>query len=397
MAGNQRENERKARQRNKERKIQRIGWSIIILVTAILIVMKVVEVDFNSIKDKYVDENGKVSISDDIEMSAYPYQLDSSGGVKLSYQGNMLNILTDSSCTVLDPKTANSLNSFSHGYANPIVRTAGNYFCTYDQGATRIRLDNLKKNEFEDTVKKPILTADVSSSGNVIYATSSDESKSTVYVVSNTLKSLMKQDINSGYVVAVAIDATGKRCAYAAVNTKNAKLVTTVYTINVGDEGERASFDYPGTNVLDLKYCGADLYFVGDNCVYTVTSQKKQREAFKQGSANTVCFGYTKDNELLYVYSDYSSANENHLVNISSSGRVRKSIELKKRPKSVTSVSNEICVLFGDTIKIYSLTSGDEKASFKCDDGVSCAYKLSSRVYVVKGQMLDIIEQEDKK
>ena len=54
-------------------------------------------------------------------------------------------------------------------------------------------------------------------------------------------------------------------------------------------------------------------------------------------------------------------------------------------------------MLFGDTIKVYSLTSGDEKASFKCDDGVFAAYKLSSRVFVVKGQTLDVIEQEDKK
>ncbi len=393
MAGNQRENARKAKKRNKEAKIQRIIWAAIILVAAILVVMKIVEVDFNSIKDKYIDKNGDVNVSDNVEMSVYPYELDSSGGVKMMYQGDMLNILTDTSCTVIDPKDAQPLNTFNHGYANPVVKCADNYFVTYDQGGTRLRLDNLKKNEYKDTTEEPVLCADVSQSGDVIYATSSKDSKSCIYVLSPSMKVVMKHEVNTGYVVAVAIDSTGKRCAYATVNTKNAKFITTLYTINVGDEGERASFEYPGVNVLDLKYSSGDLYFVGDNCVYTVTSQKKQHEAFKAGTSNTVCFCYTKDGELLYVYSDYSSANENHLVNISTTGRARKKIELSKRPKYISSVANEICVLFGDGIKVFSLTSGDDKGSFKCDDSVSCAYKLSSRVYVVKGRQLDVIEE----
>ena len=393
MASNQRENARKTKKRNKQAKAQKIIWAVIILVVAILVVMKIVEVDFNSIKGKYIDSNGKVNVSDTIELGPYPYQLDSSSGVKLNYQNDKLNVLTDTSCTVLDPKDATELNKFEHGFANPMVCCAGSYFVTFDQGGLKLRLDNLKKAEYTDTLTEPVLTADVSETGNVIYATASKDNKSTVYVLNTSMKVVMKHDVNEGYVVAVAIDYSGKRCAYATVNSKDAKLVTTVYTINVGDEGERASFDYPGTNVLDLSYCSDDLYFVGDNAVYTVTSQKKQHEVFKTGSSNTVCYCYSKDGELIYVYSEYSSANENHLVCVSTSGRVKKRIDLSKRPKSVSSVSNEICVLFGGNIKIYSLTSGDEKVSFKCDDSVYAAYKLSSRVFVAKGQQLDYIEQ----
>ena len=216
MAGNQRENERKTKKRNKQQKMQRIGWGIIILVAAVLIVMKVVEVDFNSIKDKYIDENGKINVTEDVEMTAFPYNLDSSAGVKLNYQGDMLNILTDSSCTVLDAKNAKEIYRFNHGYANPVICTAGNYFCIYDQGSTRIRLDNLKNKEFESTVDSPILTADVSGSGAVIYATASDESKSTVRVLNSTMKEIMRHEVNAGYVVDVAIDSTGKQIGRAS-------------------------------------------------------------------------------------------------------------------------------------------------------------------------------------
>lgn len=393
MPSNQRENNRKVRKRNKELKIQRIIWSIIILVIAILITMKVVEVDFNSVKKRFVDDGGKLNVTEGIEVGAYPYQLDTAKNVNVMLQNDKLNVLTGVSCTVLNPKDAKTLRTFNHGYANPIVKTAGNYFCTIDQGATKYRLDTLQKKVYEQNLDSPILCADVSKTGQVIYATSSKDSKSTLTVVNKSLKKVLKKEINSGYIVGVAIDESGKRCAYATVNSKNAKLITTVYTINVGDDSERASFEFPGSNILDLKYCKNDCYFVGDNCLYTITSQRKKKEVFKTGDANTVCFNYTKDGELVYVYSDYSSANENHLITVKPSGRKSKKIELSKKPKFVSSTGNEICVLFTNIIKVYSLSSGAEKAKYKCDDGVKSAHKLSSRVFVNKGQQLDIIEQ----
>ena len=393
MPNNQRETARKARKRNKEQKIQRIIWSVIFLVVAILIVMKIVEVDFNSVKKRFVDDGGKLNVTEEIEVGAYPYQLDSSKNVDVVLQGDKLNVLTGTSCTILNPKDAKQLYTFEHGYSNPIVSTAGNYFCTIDQGATRFRLDTLQKDVYEQTLDDPVLCADVSKTGSVVYASTSKDNKSTLTVVNKSLKKVLSREVNTGYIVAVAIDSAGKRCAYATINSKDAKLVTTLYTINVGDESERASFDLKSCNVLDMNYCGNDLYFVADNAVYTISNQKKQKEVFKTGSANTVCFNYTKDDELIYVYSDYSSANENHLVTVKSSGRLGKSRELKKRPKYVSCNGNEICVLFTNTIKIYSLSGGSDKATYKCDDGVQTAHKLSSRVFVSKGQQLDIIEQ----
>lgn len=397
MPNNQRENARKARKRNKEQKIQRIIWSIIILVVAILIVMKVVEVDFNSVKKRFVDDGGKLNVTEEIEVGAYPYQLDSSKNVNVVIQGDKLNALTGTSCSILNPKDAKQLYTFEHGYANPIVSTAGNYFCTFDQGATRFRLDTLQKKIYEQTLDAPVLCADVSKTGSVIYASASKDNKSTLTVVNKSLKKVLKKEVNSGYIVAVAIDSDGKRCAYATINSKDAKLLTTVYTINVCDEADRASFEFKSGNILDLNYCGKDLYFVADNGVYTIINQKKQKEAFKSGSANTVCFGYTKEDELIYVYSDYSAANENHLVTVKPSGRKGKSIELNKRPKYVSSNGNEICVLFTNTIKIYSISGGADRGTYKCDDGVQTAHKLSSRVFVSKGQQLDIIEQSANK
>ncbi len=392
MPNNQRENRRKSKKEYNAAKTRRIIWIIIAVVSVALIIMKVVEVDFNSVKRRFVDDNGSISINLDTDVSAYPYQLDSSSNTKMYYQNDKLSVLTSVSCTVLNPKDASVIRSFNHGYSNPFMRNSGNYICTFDQGGRKLRLDSLREGVYEQETEGAVLTADVSASGTVIYAERSEKEKSRLTVINRSLNKLLELNVNDGYIVNVAIDKSGKKCAYAAVNTDNGRLVTTVNTINAGDKKVRASFPYEGSNILDLSYCEGDLYIVGDDFVNTVTSQKRKHEALKQGEANTVCFSYTKDGELIYVYSDYSSANENHLLEITVGGRTRKKIELNQRPKAVTSVSNEICVLNSDRVKIYSLTSGDEKESYRCDSSVNEAYKLSTKVFVSRSQQIDVLK-----
>ncbi len=392
MPTNERQNARKAKKRRDEQRTKRIIWIVIILVAALLIVMKVMEIDINSIRNRFSGE--EKSISEVLMDNAYPYSLDSSKGVKVTAQNDKLNILTDVSCTVLNPTDAAVLYHFSHGYANPIMKAAGNYFVTFDQGANRLRLDTLNASVYETKTENPILTANVAKNGNVIYAMKSSSSKSTVVVINASLKKLTEFEVNDGYVVLTAIDPAGKRCAYATVNTKNAKLVTTVYTINIGDDKERAHFDFEGTDLLDLRYCASDLYIIGNDCVSTVTSQKKQHEVFKKGDVNTVCFNYTSNGELVYVYSKYSAANENYLAHISPTGKVGVTVELNQKPKYVSSSSNEMTVLLPDKIVTYSITKGDKRAETDCDDSLSSVHKLSTKCFVCRHQLIDVVEQK---
>lgn len=392
MPTNERQNARKAKMRKSEQKTKRIIWIAIILVAAILIVMKVMELDVNSIKSRITGEEG--SISEVLTAEAYPYSLDSSKNVKVTAQNDKLNILTDVSCTVLNPTDAQVLYTFSHGYANPIMKAAGNYFCTFDQGANRLRLDTLSAAVYETKTENAVLTANVAKNGSVIYAMKSNDSKSTVVVMNSSLKKLAQFEVNDGYVVLTAIDSSGKRFAYATVNTQNAKLVTTVHTFHLGDDAEKAHFDFEGTNLLDLQYCASDLYIVGDDCVATVTAQKKLHEVFKTGEVNTVCFNYTSGGELVYVYSKYSSANENYLAHINTTGKVGVTVELNQKPKYVSSSSNEMTVLLPDKIVTYSITKGEKRAESECDDSLSSVHKLSTKCFVCRHQLIDVVEQK---
>lgn len=392
MASKQRENARIEKKRAKERKTKKFIWIVLIIVIIILIIMRVCEIDFDSLKDKYTDENGKFTISMTADTDAYPYPVDSSDIINVKPVSDKLLILTSSSLTVLNPVNAEVVYTASHGYSNPVMSSAGQYICIIDQGTNRLRLDRTSQEVYESKTDNALLCADVSKSGTVIYAARSDENKSSVTVTNSSLKKIADFEVNDGYVVCVAIDASGKKCAYATVNSVNAKLVTTIHTFNVGDNGDRAAFDYEDSSVMDLHYSdSSNLYYVGTNCVSVISSQKKEKPVFELGTINTECFNYTKNNELVIDFTPYSQANENSVAYVKSSGKVSTKIDLQKKVKYLSSSSNEICVLFSDKVSTYSLTKGNEKGSVSCDDSLTTADKLSSKIFVTRHQLIDVM------
>lgn len=393
MPSHERENARKERQRKNDLKTKRAVWIILAVIIIILIVLKVCEVDFASIKDRFTDENGKFSISMGASDEAYPFELDSSENVRISSNNDKLNILTDQSMTVLNPGDAEVIYSFSHGYANPIARYSKPYYCIVDQGATRFRLDTNTENIYEEKTDLPILCADVAGNGTVAYATKGKDVKSTLYVINNKLDKKMTLDINDGYIVFVAIDASGKKIAYATINSKDAKSVVTVHTMSVGDEEPKATFDFVDTDILDLRYSNSsDLYFVGNDMVAVITSQKNLKEVFKKGSVYTVDFTYTSNDELVYAGSEFSQSEQCTVSCISSSGKVKTSINLNQNIKDISSYSNEISVLFDDRIEVYSRTKGNLKATHKCDSSVKSIHKMSNKIFVYRQKLISVIE-----
>lgn len=385
----EREEARRERQQKKVNKRKRIIWVIIAIVVAVLLVMKIIEIGMNS-SVKPIVENGKLSISSS-ESSDYPYAIDSSK-VKVEAMEDKLCLLTDSTLTLLNVANANADLSISHGFANPIMETSGRYVCLYDQGSNRFRLDNDKENVYEMKTKTPILCAGVSKNGRVAYAVRGDNSKSTVYVVNKSQSELMKLDVNTGYVVAAALDYSGKKLAIASINSKDAKLITTIEIYNVGNDEMISSFVLEAVNLMDLHYSkSSDLYVVATNCVQVITNQKKQNVVFDLGEINTNCFTYTDKDELVIAYSKYAGATKDFVSYVKSSGKVKTTIELEANAKYVSSNSNNATVLFSDKIITYSLRNGEVKEEVECDETVSSANRLSSKIFITRQQLVDVM------
>ncbi len=392
MASNERENARREKIEKKNKRNRTVIWVILIIVVAILLVLKACEIDFDAVKARFTDSNGKFTLSATADVDSYPYTLDSSDVIEMNMYNDKLNVLTDTSLTVINPANAKKMYSFDHGFAEPILSHCGNYFCMIDQGGTRLRLDTNKDSKYEMNLDNPVLVADVAKNGNVIYATAADDCKSQVVVTTSSLKKVFTYKANEGYVTDVAIDPSGKRVAVVTVNSVNAGLVSTVSTFSISDEKPKAQFKYEGTNILDIHYSSSRLFVVGDDCLSVITSYKNKKDVLKAGHSDVRQFYYTDNGGLAIDYAKYENSVENTISYISSSGKIKNEISLKKRITSLSVTSNKIVVLFDDCVNVYSLRNGEKKKSFSVEEGTKSAILIGNNLYVHRGQLIEIKE-----
>ncbi|MGN0521636.1 MAG: DUF5711 family protein [Eubacterium sp.] len=393
MAGNQREMQRREKRAKKDKRNRIIIWIIIALIVVVLAVMKVCEININSVKNHFTDENGNFTLTNGVVTDNFPYNLDSSSNVVLKPVNNKIGILTPTAFTVLDSSDATEEYSFDHGYSNPIISSSGVYSLIIDQGAKMFRLDTTSDNVYQSEAKNNILCADVAKNGTVVYATTSSEKKSEIYVITKSLKEKLHYSVSYGYVIAVAVNDTAGKIAFAAVNSENAQLKTMLYTMDASTGEIKGEFDITSGNIADLEYSGRNLIVVGDNFAGMVSNQKKYEQIYKSGDINTVCFTYTPSKGLILVYNDYINSTDNNLVYIKN-GKIKTDIKISGNIKAVSASSSLVSVLTGNEIITYNISNGEEKKKSKVDDSVKSICSMGSDVFVHRQSLVDRNEAE---
>ncbi|MDD6728019.1 MAG: DUF5711 family protein [Eubacteriales bacterium] len=396
MADNQREMQRREKKAKKDRKNKIIIWSVIAVVIVILAVMKICEVNINSVKDRFTDADGNFTISQGVSEGNFPYNIDSSKNVVIKNVNKKLGVLTPLSFTVLDSNDAESEYSFEHGYSSPILKTSGIYTLIYDQGAKNMRLDTTSKAMYEMQTNNTIFCADVAKNGSVVYACASDEKKCDVHVLSKTRKELLSYSTSEGYIVAAAINDSGNKIAFVTVKSENAQLKYVLTTMNVGSDEVKASTTLPLGNVVELKYSSSNIYVVGDDYLAVVKNQKELEIVFDHSQINTVSYTFTPSNELVLVYNSYANSTENVVARISSNGKVKKETKLTGTVKSISASSNAVSIYADNEITTLKLSNLEKSGSITTDDSIKSICRMGSEVFVHRQSLIDRSEAETK-
>ena len=395
MASNQREIERKEKQLKKDKKQKAVIWIIIAVVVLVLAIMKVCEININSIKDRFTDENGAFTLTDGVTENNFPYTLDASQNVNIVNLNNKLGVLTPNSFTVIDSSDANTDYMFEHGYSNPILASAGIYSLIYDQGAKHYRLDTVSQAVYEMDSESSILCADVNKNGVVALATTSKEKSCDIKVYNKALKELFSYSISGGFIVDIALNDNAKKVAVAVVNSENAQLSTTVYSYSIAGNGsDEKVVKLPNTNIADIKYAGNNIWAVGDDFLGVIKGEKLVT-SFEQGSINTVAFSFNQSGELALVYGKYSNSTEYVIAYVKPSGKVKNEIAIDSNVKSVCATTGLVTVLTNDDIVTYNLRNGEEKSRIATNDSAKSICKIGSGIYIQKQSIIIRGEEEE--
>lgn len=390
MASEQREAQRRERKREKDKKTRRIIWILLAATVLILAILRLCEIDFSSVKQTLTGGSGSISGQLDGD---YPYTLDTSEKVTVLKQGSKLAVLTASSVTVLNPSDAKVEFTAVHGYSNPVAKTSDSYLLTFDQGAKKLRLDYSGENLYEISAENAVLCADVADNGSIVYASTSSEKRSDVFVLSKTQNEKLRYSTSYGFVTNAAISSNGKTVAFVAMNSEDARLLSKLYIIHVGDSEPYAAFDIKSSHVLDLSFKGSSLYVLGNDFL-SVVSGDKMSSVIKQGEMNAVSFDYTPSGELVLAYNTYSNSTENTLIRVSGSGKIKSTLQLSGAVKDLSAASGDVSVLFSDRIDTYAFADAEKKAALACTDSVRSITRMSSGVFI---QRQSLLEKEEAK
>ncbi len=390
MASEQREKERLERKLKKSKKKRAAAWIIIGVVVAALLIMRIAEIDFSSIRD------GSAFSSVSSRDSGYPYGLSTGSDVYFGSVDGDVCILEDSAYTVLDSSDAEVRLNFDHGYSNPVIKTAGSYSLLYDQGGLSYRLDSGDENIYQEKAQEQLLCAGVSDSGTVVLATTSQDSLSTVYVYNRSLKQKFSFGVTDGYVTGVAVDSRGSRVAFAAVSSENARFKTVVYTMSIDDSKPRAQFEYVGSSVLELRFSSTDLFVVGNDFVSVIDSLKNEKKVYGQGTVGLVSYSFTNDGSLIYAYTAYSGSADNNISVVKPSGKVTEVASTGSAVKDVTGDSKRISVLTAESVITYKISNSKVLAEYQVDDSYSSIQQISSHVFARHQAVVELLAGEQE-
>ena len=394
MSTSQRENERKEKQNQKTRKKQRIMWIIIAVIIVLLVVMKLFELDFSSIGNAI---SGKEeSIVSSVSSGNYPVTLTSSKNIAFgSISGNVY-ALTDLDLNIISSSNGEVKQNYEHRLANPVIDVNGGYAVLFDQGGTAYSLHTPTDTVYTDKADNSILCAAVSQTGTVALATTSDCAKTTIKVYSKSLDEKFSFDVSYGYVSALAIDSRGTRLAFAAVNSEGAKLKTVVYTMNISDDKPRGEFEYLVSSVVDLQFNSSDVYVVGNDFVSVISSLKKERKAFEQGSISLVSYCYDTSNRLVIAYADFEGSVSDSVAIVKPSGRVSSKGTDLPEIKAITASSSTVSILSGNELISYKSSNFEERQKLIALESYSDIQQMSSKIFVRYQSFVDLAENENK-
>ncbi len=389
MASNQRENERREKQNQKRRKKQLTIWIIIAVIIAAMAIMKIAEIDFRGLFDS-VKNPSAISdrVSDDRQ---FPYAISAGENTVLEAMGNKIAILNDSTYTVINASNAKERIKDEHGYANPVLSVSGGYSVMIDQGSDTYRLDSSTENIYENSVKGEILCADVSDTGVVAIAYVSGVHKSTVAVYGKSLNERMSYEASGGYITSVAIDDRSRRVAFTVTSSEGAKIKSTLYTMDIGDNEPTAKFEYLGSSVLNIHFSSNDLYVVGNDFLSVINSMKNEKSVYAKGSINTVAYCYSPSDDLIIAYGEYVGSPSNIISCVKPTGSIRAEANVQAQIKDVAASGNAMTALTGSEIISFKQKNGKESERIPVDDSYVEIEQMSSKIFGIHSSLLEIV------
>ena len=169
--------------------------------------------------------------------------------------GEHIGVMTDA-VYFLFAENGKQLLSAQHGFANPVVESAGRRFLIYDQGGNKLMVRMRDKILFEKEFEYKIISADIAEDGTLSVITSAQRYASRLHVFDSSYEEeIFTWSASDEYIICADTDSESKTVAAAALSANaSGEMVTTVHVFTTEAAVELAKKEFKGASVLSLEY-----------------------------------------------------------------------------------------------------------------------------------------------
>lgn len=292
------------------------------------------------------------------------------------YDGDIMYV-SDTSFSAVSSK-GNEIGYNQHGFAKPILCTAGDNVLIYNLGGNGFVTGTKEKlNKPKDT-DYYVLTADINDKGYYCVVTQTDGYLSKIFVYNNNKEKIYTYSFSDYYINAVAINSSGTGCIACGVTGDNGSLLGMAYVLDFTQEKPVATYNLDENSIYSVRYFNSNtVCMVGSKSSYTLDIGGGNLKQVDYGNMQLTAYDINTDtNSFVLSLSRSGDGRTCSIQYINSAGEVVNVNDTNLAIESISLYKNRVAALDSDNCFLYD-TDGNKIGKADSGNG-SKAVKLGN-------------------
>ncbi len=277
--------------------------------------------------------------------------------------------VSDTSFAALSP-SGNEIGYNQHGFAKPILCTAGENVLIYNLGGNGFVTGTKEKlNKAKDT-DYYVLTADINDKGYYCVVTQTDGYLSKIHVFNNNNEKIYSYSFSDYYINSVALNANGTGCVACGVTGDNGSLLGIAYVLDFSQEKPVATHSLEENTIYSVEYFNSNtVCMVGSNSSYTLDIGAAALKQIDYSNMQLTAYDINTDtNTFVLALSRSGDGRTCSIEYINSAGEVLKVNDTNLAIESISLYKNRIAVLDSDVGYLFD-TDGNKIGKASAGNG----------------------------
>lgn len=294
----------------------------------------------------------------------YPIQISGNEVINVDVRSDCYYLLTDSDVYSFN-KSGKLMDSFSHGFSNPVISTSFSRAMIYDQGKKRYDVFVNGENRYSNDTEENIICGDISDSGVFAVATYSKSYASSVSVFNSGGSQIFNWNSANDIINSIVLSDNGKKLAVSTVNSVNGKKVSNIYIFNFKSTDSESTVKFENEFVYDLVGSSKGFFAVLQSS-YSFINWNNKEKTDEKSDYNSKFFK-SVSKRAVAVFTREDNDKDNIIYCIDKNGYTYKKFNFNGNIKDISFNGNRIFV-FSDGKTYLFNDSGENLGKTECNN-----------------------------